>query len=174
MALRYLTAQDVLWINLQVTRRVLKFDWVGLEEAVNAQFGYGASLDSVGQATTFVTALLRKAPFEYGNEGTALIALATFLRLNGLRLTVEDGAAADWIRTWGPDSVWATTTAEFADEIEHVDDRSVQPVAQHALRRYASAAAELGEPPFQPTPADRGFRGQEVWTGPGNVRDYLG
>lgn len=174
MALRYLTAQDVLWINLQVTRRVLKFDWVGLEEAVNAQFGYGTSLDPVGQATTFVSEFLRRAPFEYGNEATALVALATFLRMNGLRLTVADAVAADWVRTFGPDSVPASTTAEFTDEIEHVDDRSVQQVAQLSLQRYPGAVAELGAPPFRPAPAEHGFRGQEVWTGPGNVRDYLG
>ncbi|MCW5941863.1 MAG: hypothetical protein KIS66_06510 [Fimbriimonadaceae bacterium] len=174
MALRYLTPQDVLWINLQVTRRVLKFEWVGLEEAVNAQFGYGSSQDVVGQASTFVTCFLRKAPFEFGNEGTALVALATFLRLNGLRLTVEDGSAVEWIRAVGSDAVRAAVTADFSDAIEHVDDRSVQQVATLSLERYAKAIEELGTPPFRPTPIEHGFRGQETWTGPGNVRDYLG
>jgi hypothetical protein len=32
----------------------------------------------------------------------------------------------------------------------------------------------MGKPPFSPEPVAAGLSGQEIWTGPGDVRDYLG
>lgn len=41
--LHYLTVQDVLWINLQATRKVQHFNYAKLEEATYCQYAYGES-----------------------------------------------------------------------------------------------------------------------------------
>ncbi len=176
MPVRYLTTQDLLWINLQVTRKVLEFQWTELEEAANAQYALGPSGDVVAQAERFLKAMVRKAPFQYGNEATALIGVAAFLRINDLQLNVADADAQDWLgRVLGGSEPFAGRVAtEFHDEIEHVDERAVHDVIVHTLRRFPASSAELGKPPFSPEPVAAGFAGQEIWTGPGDVRDYLG
>ncbi len=45
-SLKYLTVQDMLWINLQATKKVQHFRYALLEEATYYQYGYGASRQS--------------------------------------------------------------------------------------------------------------------------------
>lgn len=176
MPVRYLTTQDLLWINLQVTRKVLEFQWTELEEAANAQYALGPSGDVVAQAERFLKAMVRKAPFQYGNEATALIGTAAFLRANDLQLNVDDTDAEAWLGRVldGAESFANRVATEFHDEIEHVDERAVHEVILRTLNRFPVASAEMGKPPFSPEPVAAGFAGQEIWTGPGDVRDYLG
>lgn len=96
LALRYLTVQDMLWINLQVTKKVNSFDFEKLEEAVFYQFGYGPSMDVIPQAERFAKGFADRSPFPSGNLATAFVGFASFLYLNGQSLEVEDGAAASW------------------------------------------------------------------------------
>lgn len=176
MPVRYLTTQDLLWINLQVTRKVLEFQWTELEEAANAQYALGTSGNVVAQAERLLKAMVRKSPFQYGNEATALIGAAAFLRINDLQLNLADSDAQAWLGgvLSGAETFAGRVTADFHDEIEHVDERAVQEVIVHTLHRFPASAAEMGKPPFSPEPVAAGFAGQEIWTGPGNVRDYLG
>lgn len=95
--LRYLTVQDVLWINLQATNKVHHFNYAKLEEATFYQYGYGASRDLARQAGRFVSGFLKLHPFEAGNEPTAFIAVATFLLMNGARLNIPDSEGSAWI-----------------------------------------------------------------------------
>ena len=94
---QYLTIQDVLWINLQATLKVEKFDFARLEEAVFYQYALGDNSGLVPQATRFLTGFLRMKPFDVGNEATAFIACATYLRLNGRALTLPPAEANAWL-----------------------------------------------------------------------------
>ncbi|MFQ3588349.1 MAG: hypothetical protein SNJ74_01570 [Fimbriimonadaceae bacterium] len=96
--LKYLTVQDMLWINLQVCRKVNRYDYARLEEATYYQYGYGKSLDLVGQAGRFVKGFVQKAPFAEGNEATAFVGMVGFLKINGRRLRFDDAEALDWFR----------------------------------------------------------------------------
>ena len=98
MALHYLTIQDILWINRKVTNKVNDFDYSRLEEATFYQYAYGESNSLLPQAERFVTGFLRMAPFNEGNERTALVACAAFLRLNGFALSVPPANVDDWLK----------------------------------------------------------------------------
>ena len=81
--MRYLTVQDLLWINLQVTQKSNPFEFDKLEESVNYQYGYGGSCDVLAQAENFLSGFKRNAPFSAGNDKTAEVAHRAFLLLNG-------------------------------------------------------------------------------------------
>ena len=94
--LHYLTVQDVLWINLQATRKVQHFNYAKLEEATYCQYAYGESNTLLPQAARFVRGFLRLRPLEGGNDATAFIGLISFLRLNGRCVDLDESAAALW------------------------------------------------------------------------------
>lgn len=111
--LKYLTVQDMLWINLQVCRKVNRYDFARLEEATYYQYGYGKSLDLVGQAGRFVKGFVLKAPFTDGNEATAFVGLVGFLKINGRRLRFDDPQALEWFRRHVLEA--AGTSVDLAD-----------------------------------------------------------
>jgi len=94
--LHYLTVQDILWINLQVTGKVHHFNYAKLEEATYYQYAYGDSKNLVSQAARFLPGFLKMSPIEAGNEATAFIAALTFLKINGMRIEFQDANACDW------------------------------------------------------------------------------
>lgn len=96
-AIQYLTVQDVLWINLQVTKRSNPFPYAKLEEATFLQYAYGQSRDVLGQAARFMTGFIAMAPFGSGDRETAFLAGAAFLALNGFELAIPPAEAAAWI-----------------------------------------------------------------------------
>src|SRR5579859_856242 len=96
-SLKYLTVQDMLWINLQATKKVQHFNFARLEEATFYQYGYGSSRDLARQAGRFLSGFLKLRPFDAGNEATAFIGCASFLLLNGSRLKVTDEGGAQWV-----------------------------------------------------------------------------
>ncbi len=89
MALQYLTVQDVLWINLQVTGKPQPFDYADLEEATFYQYAYGDSKSLLPQAARFLSGFLKKKPLASGNEATALISCLAFLKVNGYEFKGE-------------------------------------------------------------------------------------
>ncbi len=95
-SLHYLTVQDVLWINLQVTKRVNAFKYNLLEEATFYQYSYGDSRTLVAQAAKLLVGFVKLSPFEAGNKATAFVAMLAFLHMNGFVVSVADEAAADW------------------------------------------------------------------------------
>jgi prophage maintenance system killer protein len=95
--LHYLTVQDMLWINLQATKKVQHFNYAKLEEATFYQYGYGESTGLVCQAGRFLSGFLKMHPFEAGNESSGLIGCATFLSINGHGLAVTDDEALEWL-----------------------------------------------------------------------------
>src|SRR3569832_347171 len=94
--LLYLTVQDILWINLQVTKKVHHFNYARLEEATFYQYAYGESNSLVPQAGRFIGGFLRMHPFEAGNEATAFVAGAAFLKINGKEINLPDEKAHAW------------------------------------------------------------------------------
>jgi len=95
--LHYLTVQDILWINLQATKKVQHFQYAKLEEATFYQYGYGTSTGLLSQAARFLTGFIRMHPLEAGNEATALIGCVSFLRLNGYCFSVCDDEGVQWL-----------------------------------------------------------------------------
>jgi prophage maintenance system killer protein len=94
-SLQYLTVQDILWINLQVTKKVQRYNYAKLEEAAFYQYAYGESKDLVNQTARFIPGFLKMRPFEVANEVTAFVASNSFLLLNGRELKVKDGIEAE-------------------------------------------------------------------------------
>jgi prophage maintenance system killer protein len=96
--LHYLTVQDILWINLQVTKQVNAYNFANLEEATFYQYAYNEDPDVVRQAASFLKGFLAKQPFDAGNEATALVGCFSFLRINGFDVNLSDGEAIEWFR----------------------------------------------------------------------------
>ncbi len=96
LGLRYLTVQDVIWINTELTKRVQPFDYATLEEAVFFQYSYGAAQGVLPQAARFMSGLARLAPFAAGNAATAFVAGVAFLKNNGYRFNLSDESARGW------------------------------------------------------------------------------
>src|SRR5688500_6656775 len=93
-SLRYLTVQDILWINVQVTRKVNRYDYARLEEATFYQYAYGDSEELVKQAQRFLRGFVKQKPFEAGNEPTAFVACMAFLQMNGSGIGLSDEDAS--------------------------------------------------------------------------------
>jgi len=112
MSLHYLTVQDMLWVNLQLTKKVQPFRYADLEEATFYQYGYGESTSVIPQATKFLTGFMKMAPFDDGNAPTALVGCLAFLKINGIELDVPD------LATWF--GAIKSGSAEALDSIEKV------------------------------------------------------
>ena len=97
--LHYLTVQDILWINQQVTERVHHFSYAKLEEATYYQYSYGESKSVVHQAARFLTGFPRMRPLDAGNEATAFVGCLTFLQINGMTIDLKDGKGAEWLES---------------------------------------------------------------------------
>ncbi len=95
-AFHYLTVQDMLWINLQVTNRVNHYNFARLEEATYYQYSYGESKDLVVQAGRLASGFPKLHPFDAGNAATAFVGTLVFLSVNRVSLNLSDGQAADW------------------------------------------------------------------------------
>ena len=124
--LHYLTVQDILWINLQTTKKVQHFSHARLEEATFYQYAYGDSQELLDQAGRFLAGFVRMRPLDAGVEATAFVALATFLRINHVDLRLDDAGADAWFR----DAAASTERAREAlaetvqtDENPHHDAR---------------------------------------------------
>ncbi len=88
--INYLTVQDHLWINFQVTKQKYDFNFATLEEGVYYQYGYGKSTDVLAQAARYATGFAKKSPFSKGSEATGFVGLLAFLQLNGYDVTLTD------------------------------------------------------------------------------------
>ena len=147
--LHYLTVQDMLWINLEVTKKVQHFNYAKLEEATFYQYAYGESNSLVPQAGRFLTGFIRLHPFDAGNESTSLIGCASFLRLNGQKLALCDDDALDWLdkvmtkQVTGSDAVVgvAKPDPEFHDSLQP----DVRSAIKHVLHSFPSTIAELAQ-----------------------------
>ena len=71
----------------------------GLQSALARPETYAhyQSADLALQATVLAHGIAEGQPFIDGNKRTALVAMLTFLEINGLRVAVSDPELADWI-----------------------------------------------------------------------------
>lgn len=140
MSLHYLTIQDILWINLQITKRTQTFSYARLEEATFYQYGYGQSASLMSQASHFLSGFAQKKPFPMGNEATAFVATLVFLKLNGMKWNLSDDAAQHWVERAVKDSGAATAAlAEVVEEDpDHHDSESpdIRGAVQEVLDAY--------------------------------------
>lgn len=141
MALTYLTVQDLIWMNLQVTGKVNSFSFMPLEEATYYQYSLGKA-DALHSAARFAPGFVKKAPFKEGNLATAFLGLATFLSVNGFRLVVEDSDAANWFRSFvASPSNETLQRAVQAHDSHH--GAEVQDAAAEVMERYPATIREL-------------------------------
>jgi prophage maintenance system killer protein len=139
--LRYLTVQDMLWINLQVTKKVNSFDFAKLEESVFYQYSYGSSQDVLKQACQFARGLQRLMPFDAGNEATAFLGWAAFLAINKVRLIIDDAGAVDVFMTI---TKGANLEQNPPDGSPHEDPPSdIEATVEELLARYPATIASL-------------------------------
>lgn len=138
--IRYLTVQDMLWINLQVTKKVNAFDYSKLEESTFYQYSYGASSDVPAQAERFASGFSAKAPFAAGNVATAFVAALAFLYRNGCELDLDDSNGASLFA-----SAAEPLGRDFRRAIKSSQDiyDEVESAAQAALDRYPETIAGL-------------------------------
>jgi len=94
--MHYLTVQDILWINLQVTEKVHHYNFAKLEEATYYQYSYGESGSLIPQTARFLTGFPRLQPIDAGNDATTFVGLLTFLKLNGMEIDLKDSQAVAW------------------------------------------------------------------------------
>jgi prophage maintenance system killer protein len=137
--MHYLTVQDVLWINLQVTKRTQTFNYARLEEATFYQYGYGQSSSVMSQTGRFLSGFIQKKPFAVGNEGTAFVACLAFLRINGMTVDLMDDSATSWIERASRDSTAATQAlSDFAVPEENYRE-DAEPDVRAAIREVLDA-----------------------------------
>lgn len=147
MALRYLTVQDMLWINLEVTGKPNRWNYARLEEGTFNQYGYGQSVNLLPQAATFVGGFIKQRPFTTGNRATALVGVATFLAINDHELVLDDSEAAVWIEQI--EAAGALALPELESRVRPLDSHghelSVKDIATEVMARYATSIARLNE-----------------------------
>ncbi|HWP30647.1 MAG TPA: hypothetical protein VNK96_02835 [Fimbriimonadales bacterium] len=142
----YLTVQDVLWINTEITKKVCSFKYLQLEEAVNYQYGYGKSVDVLGQAGQFLQGFLRLRPFETGNRATAFISALTFLKINGFDIDLDPHSAKDWVMAVAERK---KTGIEAVKEIARPTGKplelkpAIRTEVKELLEKYSEAVSEI-------------------------------
>lgn len=94
---RYLTLQDLIWINTEVTKRPQRYAYDRLEEATYYQYSYRQSRDVVRNTARFLWGYLQYRPFEQGNYATALIATLALLHINGYAVHLPVEHASEWL-----------------------------------------------------------------------------
>jgi len=148
--LHYLTVQDILWINLQATKKVHHFNFAKLEEATYYQYAYGESNTLLPQAARFVSGFLRLHPLEGGNEATAFIALLVFFKINGYEVLLSDDRAHSWFcdlatkRTSTSEAI--ASVAVHADHEGHHGEPNVRVAIQSILTAYPCTIETLANP----------------------------
>jgi prophage maintenance system killer protein len=140
--LHYLTVQDVLWINLQVTKKVQHFQYARLEEATFFQYAYGPTQGLFAQAARFGAGFVRLHPFDAGNAATAFVGLLAFVGLNGHVPTFEDDQALAWFRPI-QDGKAGTATLESGFALAEHSERSPRTAIGEVLERYPCAVQTL-------------------------------
>ncbi len=95
---RYLTLQDLIWINSEVMGAPQAYAYDRLEEATYYQYSYRQSRDVILQSARFLWGYLKYRPFAQGNLQTALIAVLAFLEINGYEVHLPVEQAEEWMR----------------------------------------------------------------------------
>lgn len=149
-SLHYLTVQDILWINLQITKKVHHYNYARLEEATFYQYAYGESKSLVPQAARFLPGFARMRPFDAGNEATAFVACAAFLELNGREMTLSDDEGAKWAgklmgKQGDASDLISQATREVHDEHHDEARPDIRGAITRVMERYPRTVSSLSE-----------------------------
>jgi prophage maintenance system killer protein len=144
-SLHYLTVQDVLWINLQLTKKVQHFNYARLEEAVFYQYAYGDSRTLFPQAARFISGFLKMRPFEAGNEATALVSCLAFLYLNGYTAQGDLRGWFDQAKTGKVEAIEAVAVED--PHAGHTLVPDVRGAIRRVLDEHAAAIAAAADEP---------------------------
>lgn len=145
-AVHVLTVQDHLFINLQVSKKQHNWNFERLEEGVYYQYGYGKSVDVIGQAGRYATGFSRKSPFAGANVATGFVGLLTFLRMNGYSFELEPASAVTWwqqMRNAGENA--KDRLAGFATFGADSHGEEIADLIQWVLTTYAEAITKMVE-----------------------------
>ncbi len=148
-SLHYLTVQDVLWINLQVTKKVQHFSFAKLEEATFFQYAYGENKSLLQQASRFLSGFGRLHPFEAGNKETAFVGALAFLTINGKKLQLTDDSAPKWLETSqskqkSGEEAFSEITSDD-DNVHHDGKPNVRGAIEAVLAQFPSTISALSE-----------------------------
>ncbi len=144
---RYLTVQDLIWINTEITGAPQRYNYDRLEEATYYQYSYRQSMDVPLQAARFLWGYLTYYPFARGNLGTALIGVLTFLQINGYDTHLPPDQACDWLlsvarrRKHPLDAIRQIIASSAAG----ANPQPVREVAHYLIEQYESALHQLEE-----------------------------
>ena len=144
-AIQYLTVQDILWINLQVTKKVNHYNFAKLEEATFYQYSYGDSNSLLKQACRFLPGFLKMKPFDAGNFATASVAFLAFLELNHAPIKLADDQLLDWFEKSSTSG--KALLEEVPSQIDgtegHGHEKTVRQAIQAVINRYESTVTTL-------------------------------
>lgn len=145
MAIHYLTVQDILWINAQITGDAPEFKQERVEEASYFQYAYGAATGIIPQAARLLSRFSHQNAFAKGNDATAFTATVAFLKLNGLSLATKDRDAADWFRESSVSQERAHEALAAATKSDAGHGFDPEQAAKSALAAFPQAIAALSE-----------------------------
>jgi prophage maintenance system killer protein len=146
-SLHYLTVQDMLWINFQITKKTHSFDFAKLEEGVFYQYAYGGSADVLQQASQFANGFAKNRPFTQGNVACAFVGTVAFLLMNGFGLNLSDDDGVAWMeRCLNSQNAAKAAIQETAVQDESTHSALLQNVQQsvgEVLQRYPKTIEAL-------------------------------
>ncbi|GIV10600.1 MAG: hypothetical protein KatS3mg020_0091 [Fimbriimonadales bacterium] len=144
---RYLTLQDLIWINHEVVKSPQPYSYDRLEEATYYQYSSRQSRDVPLQAARFLWGYLKYRPFARGNLATALIATLAFLQINGYETRLPAEHAAEWIeqvalrRKHPLDAIRQIV----APALPGTQPEALRELTHHLIEQYEDALHHLGE-----------------------------
>ena len=142
---RYLTVQDMVWLNTEITGAPQPFNYDRLEEATSYQYSYRDSRDLPLQAARFLWGYLTYRPFAKGNAGTALIGVLTLLEINGFEVHLPVEQAAEWLQRVAHRRMHPLSAIRqiIAASSHGRSEQPLQEVAHHLIERYKPALSQL-------------------------------
>ncbi len=142
---RYLTVQDLIWLNTEITGAPQPFHYDRLEEATYYQYGYRDSRDLPLQVARFLWGYLTYRPFAKGNAGTALIGVLTLLEINGFEVHLPVEEAAEWLQRVAQRRTHPLRAIRqiIAASPHGRNEQPVREVAHHLIERYKPALLQL-------------------------------
>jgi prophage maintenance system killer protein len=146
-SLQYLTVQDILWINLQVTKKVQRYNYAKLEEAAFYQYAYGDSKDVISQTARFIPGFLKMNPFDVANRPTAFVAGMAFLLLNGYNVKAKDGQdILSWFEKVSDRKQAQNSVCDGVEKDHHEHHLDVRGAIDKVITGYPKAIQSLVAP----------------------------
>lgn len=86
----YLTVQDILWINLQITGEKCDYSYARLEESVFYQYTHINKGEITDQVKRLLPGFIAQKPVSLASQATAFVCTASFVMMNGYEIALTD------------------------------------------------------------------------------------